>query len=316
VYLRYARAIRPGGLNAAESAGNRHFVADELSNVDLGARLQLAGNAVSLQGVLFATRWSHIQSDYLLANGLAATRNVGNGRNFGIEGNAGWLIGESWRFEAAATVQHARLHHSTLAEPEDPRLPVVPDVRLRGSMVRSFALADWQATLRADAYYVGATRLSFEEALDRKTPAYATFDARFSLQRGGVDLTLDYARCGIRLVTPTGIISRQPDKAFAVGQPGRNAVAVTAIAARRSWKATSGSQAGVTDVASDRGMDGGRDAFVDTVTAVITIAAPISCQRVGGEPIAVEISMEATGTRLMNTDAEPAPILRTPAFHR
>ena len=75
-YLRYARAVRPGGLNLDESE-LRRFAADRLSNVDLGSRLLLSGDALSIDSALFATRWSHIQSDYLLDNGLVGTRNVG-----------------------------------------------------------------------------------------------------------------------------------------------------------------------------------------------------------------------------------------------
>jgi outer membrane receptor protein involved in Fe transport len=188
VYLRYARALRPGGLDPAGSAAGR-FKADELSNVDLGVRLQF-DNALALQGAVFATRWSHIQSDYLLPNGIVGTRNVGDGRNAGVEANAGWSLERGWRLEAGATLQHARLHHATVQVRDDPRLPVVPDVRLRASAVRAFALAGWQAALHADVNYTGASRLSFEEALDRRTPGYATLDARVTLQRAGLDLSL------------------------------------------------------------------------------------------------------------------------------
>ncbi|MEO6184924.1 MAG: TonB-dependent receptor plug domain-containing protein [Steroidobacteraceae bacterium] len=189
LYLRYARAVRPGGLDPAASGAGR-FAADELSNVDLGARLQLFDGAMSLQGALFATRWSHIQSDYLLPTGLVGTRNAGDGRNVGVEGNAAWPLEAGWRFEAGATLQHARLHHATVPVLDDARLPVVPDMRLRAAAVRSFAVAGWQAALRADLNYASASRLSFEEALDRRTSGYATFDARFSMQRSGLSLSL------------------------------------------------------------------------------------------------------------------------------
>jgi outer membrane receptor protein involved in Fe transport len=193
VYLRYARAIRPGGLSGAidpEDDDVSRFDADELSNVDLGMRLQLVDGMLSLQGAVFATRWSHIQSDYLLPNGLVGTRNVGDGRNLGVEATATWSADDRWRFEAGATLQHARLHQSAEEEREDFRLPVVPDMRLRGSISRTFELVDWRVVLGADVNYVGAAHLSFEEALDRKTPGYATFDARFGLRRAGLEISL------------------------------------------------------------------------------------------------------------------------------
>jgi outer membrane receptor for monomeric catechols len=157
--------------------------------VDLGARL-LLGDAMSLQGALFATRWSHIQADYLLPNGILGTHNVGDGRNIGVEANAGLPLEQGWRMEAGATWQHPRLHHAAVPVRDDPRLPVVPDVRLRASVVRSYAFAGWQAAVQADVNYTGAAHLSFEQALDRRTPGYATLDARFTLRRAGLDLSV------------------------------------------------------------------------------------------------------------------------------
>ncbi|MBK6673856.1 MAG: TonB-dependent receptor [Proteobacteria bacterium] len=99
-YLRYARAVRPGGLNL-DSSENSRFVADRLSNVDLGARVLLWGDAVSVDSAVFVTRWSHIQSDYLLENGLVGTRNVGAGRILGAEGSLRWVVDDAWRGSGA-----------------------------------------------------------------------------------------------------------------------------------------------------------------------------------------------------------------------
>jgi outer membrane receptor protein involved in Fe transport len=195
LYLRFARAVRPGGLNSAADAGGEpedtgRFKADELSNLDLGMRLQHPGGALSLQAALFATRWSHIQSDYLLANGLVGTRNVGNGENVGVEASAGWAVDDHWQLEAGATAQHARLQAAEGEELDDARLPVVPDLRLIASVIRRFTVGEWSLALRADAIHAGATRLSFDPALDRKTSGYDVLDARISLRRAGLDLVL------------------------------------------------------------------------------------------------------------------------------
>lgn len=189
IYLRYARAVRPGGVDPAGSQGTTRFAADELSNVDLGLRLRPSGMPVALQGALFATRWSHIQSDYLRPGGLIGTHNVGGGRNIGIEGSAQWHAG-AWRFEAGATLQHARLHMPSDSGPDDLRLPVVPDLRLRGSMERTFRLREWQGQARAEVTHTGSARLSFDEALDRRMPGYATIDASLGLRRERIGFTL------------------------------------------------------------------------------------------------------------------------------
>lgn len=191
VYLRYARAVRPGGLNPG-SAELRRFVSDELSNLDLGARLQLLDDALSVDSALFATRWSHIQSDYLLDTGLVGTRNVGAGRILGLESSMRWALDDLWRIEGAVTLQHARLRSSDLiaTDTEDLRLPVVPDLRARASIIRALPLGAWRAQLRADVNYVGDSRLSFEPALDRRMGDYVRADLALQLQRGPVAVTL------------------------------------------------------------------------------------------------------------------------------
>jgi outer membrane receptor protein involved in Fe transport len=193
IYLRYARAVRPGGLNL-DSNELRRFAADKLSNIDLGSRLLLLDDALSIDSALFATRWSHIQSDYLLANGLVGTRNVGAGRILGVESSLRWMLDDQWRVEGAVTLQRARLHESdVVSDEEDRRLPVVPDVRARASLVRGLSFGEWQVHLRADVNYVGNSRLSFEPALDRRTGDYVRTDLAVQLQRGPISWTLQLA---------------------------------------------------------------------------------------------------------------------------
>jgi iron complex outermembrane recepter protein len=189
-YLRYARAIRAGGLNPASTEEDPRFRADKLSNVDLGFRLQRPDNSLTLQAAAFATNWQHIQSDYLLPNGLVGTRNAGDGSNFGVEVNLRWLPAQLWTLEGAATVQRARLYHALVVVGHDPRLPVVPDIRLHGAVARSFAAGGWQGKVRTGVDLFGSTRLSFEQALDRRTGAYATVGAGLDLSRGGLDVAL------------------------------------------------------------------------------------------------------------------------------
>ncbi len=189
-YLRFARAVRAGGLNPAGTGEDLRFRADKLSNLDLGFRRQHPGRALELQTVVFATRWQHIQSDYLLENGLVGTRNVGNGSNFGVEVTLRWSLASQWMLEGAGTLQHARLFDPLVDVVEDARLPVVPDVRLHGAVARTFALGTWQGSVRTSIDYFGSSHLSFEPALDRRTGAFATMGAGLDLRRGGLSLAL------------------------------------------------------------------------------------------------------------------------------
>jgi outer membrane receptor protein involved in Fe transport len=189
VFLRYARAVRPGGLNL-DTAELRRFAPDELSNVDLGTRLLLHADTLSLQSALFVTHWSHIQSDYLQPNGLIGTRNAGASLIFGVESSLDWQLHEHWRVEAGMTVQRARLDRPVLAAEDDERLPVVPRFRMRASLNHTRNLGSWQAQLRLDLNYVGSSRLSFEPALDRSMGNYLRTDLGAQLRHGAVTWTL------------------------------------------------------------------------------------------------------------------------------
>lgn len=183
-YVRVASALRPGGLSAAGTTSDDRFASDELTNVDFGWRLGAAGDRLSLEGAAYLTFWHHIQSDYLLANGLIGTHNVGNGRIYGLENRLSWKPSSSWTFEAGATVQSARL-----AKAFDPsvdahgRLPVVPDVSLRLEAARRIEVAGWRGDARARLSYIGAAHLSFDSGLDRDMGQYVTAATALALSR-------------------------------------------------------------------------------------------------------------------------------------
>ncbi len=185
-YVRFAQAIRPGGLNPGSNNGaDPRFDADRLTSVDTGLRWRATDNSLAAQMALFATRWRHVQSDYLRSNDLIGTRNVGNASNFGVEAQVRLTPLGGWSWELGAVLQRARLDHPTIAVAgEDPRMPVVPDVRVYALQAREFALGSWQmrAQLRAD--YSGRSRLSFDPDLDRQTPAAFELSAAAMLSRG------------------------------------------------------------------------------------------------------------------------------------
>lgn len=202
-YLRVARAVRPGGLNPAgggdddddDGAGNsddlRRFQTDDLTSLDLGWRQQLADGAVVLQSALFASRWRHVQSDYLQDNGLIGTRNVGDAGNLGFESQLQWMLPAGWAVQLGMVLQRARLEDPTVPAPgDDPRLPVVPDVRGFTLVGRQFNVAGWHAGLQLRADYTGSSRLSFDADLDRRTPAAFQLGANLKLARGGYELRL------------------------------------------------------------------------------------------------------------------------------
>lgn len=175
VYLRYARALRPGGLAPAGETSSRRFDSDELGTFDLGVRHSLPGDRLSLNASLFHTVWDHIQSDYLLPNGLVSTRNAGRGRIYGVEASADWKPFRGLRLSAGASYLDARLTKTEdgLAL-DDRRLPIAPDLTGRLAAQYDFPLGGWATSLSAQANYIGRARLTFDEDLDREMGNYTT----------------------------------------------------------------------------------------------------------------------------------------------
>jgi outer membrane receptor protein involved in Fe transport len=189
IYLRYARALRPGGLAAARQIGGRRFDSDELGTVDLGIRHHPAGGHLSFIGSLYYTVWDHIQSDFLLPNGLISTRNAGSGRIIGGELSATWQATHNVKLTAGVNLQDARLTHTEQGvEVHDLRLPVAPAVTARVAIQHDFHLGPWTASLAAQGNYFGSARLALDEQLDRKMGDYSIFTANASFTRDRLTL--------------------------------------------------------------------------------------------------------------------------------
>jgi len=62
----------------------------------------LRDDRLSLQSALFVTHWSHIQSDYVLKNGLIGTRNAGASLILGLESSLAWQVDPRWRVESGS----------------------------------------------------------------------------------------------------------------------------------------------------------------------------------------------------------------------
>ncbi len=196
VYLRYARALRPGGLTPEGDNATRRFDSDELGTFDLGYRRTNDGNTFALSASLFLTTWDHIQSDYLLPNGLVSTRNAGQGRIRGLELSGEWQPVDRLKLTAGLTYLDAKLIKTEGGlKLKDRRLPVAPRLSGRFSMQYSLPLGAWDVRLSAQANYFGHARLTFDEYLDRTMGNYAILTGGAVVSRGRltVGMRLDNA---------------------------------------------------------------------------------------------------------------------------
>lgn len=206
VWLRYASAIRPGGRSIDSSDVLTTFRPDHLQSVELGSRLTLLNDMLTLNATAFGLRWDRVQSDRVSTDALVITTNVGNATNYGADLDlrakaAGFTL------ETAMTVQHGRLI-STVASNPDPRLPVLPDFSGRIQLGWSGMFGDWQLGSYVSGNYASSTRLGFDPQLPLTIPA------RFIMNAG-----LSAAANGWRAVLSVANLLDSKADSFAFGNP-------------------------------------------------------------------------------------------------
>lgn len=191
VYLRFGSAFRPGGLDPANARTGR-YDSDEVRSLDIGTRLLLAGDRLSLAGGAFRSTWANVQSDYLQADGIVATRNAGDALIVGAEISGAWRPGRWW-VRAGGAAQRARLESGAVGVDlsSDPRLPVVPDVTARLELGRAVGIGGGRGDVHLAADYVGRSRLSFDQGLDRGMGGFATLRAGATATLAGIEVRLD-----------------------------------------------------------------------------------------------------------------------------
>ncbi|CAN5421793.1 N/A [soil metagenome] len=192
LFARYAGSLRSGGAEA-NSAGSPDgsYGPDEISTGEIGARLQ--GRRLSVSVGTFLSYWSNVQADFLSSNGLVTTRNVGNAIDKGVEVSVDWRPEPRLAIAAGLIAHRGRLEHlnTTTAVGDDLRLPIAPDVTVRGSIDRRLDLGEWTVHAGLRANYVGSARLSFDPGLDRRIPARVGFGLGFTAERANWSLHLD-----------------------------------------------------------------------------------------------------------------------------
>ncbi|GAA0318127.1 TonB-dependent receptor [Sphingomonas oligophenolica] len=192
LWLRYASAIRPGGLVADSGPTSPAIHSDELKSIELGWRLTALDGDLQFHGAIFGYLWNHVQSDRLLDLGLIAAANVGDAANLGLE-FGGRVGGERLHLDLGVTAQHARLSapEAVLGGLDDRRLPVVPDLAGHAQLAGTIMVARHQVSPYAALRYTGAMRLSFDPALDRRAGDYVTADAGIAIAFGRQRLSID-----------------------------------------------------------------------------------------------------------------------------
>ena len=192
VWLRYASAVRPAGIDRTAAAADRRIPGDELQSLELGWRIRVARDRLALHGAVFGSTWEHLRSDTVGPDGLLGSIDAGNAVNYGIEAG-GRIDFAALSIDLGATLQRARLTSPASAafDRDDRRLPVVPDISARLGASRDFILRGLPASVYGAARYIGRTRLSFDPLLDRRAGDYAPIDLGAAITSGARHWSVD-----------------------------------------------------------------------------------------------------------------------------
>jgi outer membrane receptor protein involved in Fe transport len=114
VYFTYSTGFRPGGGNPGYTALGQtvaptQYVADTLTNFELGWKTSWLDHRLIFNGDIFLERWKNIQYSLPGIYGLAAVDNVGDGISRGIEGNFSWRVANHWILSGGVTYLDAHL---------------------------------------------------------------------------------------------------------------------------------------------------------------------------------------------------------------
>ncbi len=109
LFARYQQGFRPGGLAIGNLAIHR-FQSDRVATLEAGIRYDRPGDdAISLAASVAYTDWRNIQADFVDAQGLPVTTNIGDGRIWSFDARAAWRPIPSLRLEGSVIVNNSRL---------------------------------------------------------------------------------------------------------------------------------------------------------------------------------------------------------------
>ncbi|PXA83470.1 TonB-dependent receptor [Nostoc sp. 3335mG] len=201
LYTRFQEGFRPGGL----AIGNnlvRRFRSDRVSTAEMGIRFDRPGDdAISLAASVAYTDWRNIQADFVDADGLPVTTNIGDGRIWSFDARVAWRPFPSLRLEGSVVVNDSRLTRPDYGPLQFFRL-VQTEAKVHEQLPNVAELSgrvgfDWHRTigrydLNADGWarYIGKSRLGVGPVLGGKEGDYVDTGLSVRLGREGYGVTL------------------------------------------------------------------------------------------------------------------------------
>lgn len=196
-YARYQHGYRTGGVTVERAEDGTpiptQFRADKMQSAELGMRTRLSGPFdADLSLAAFYVRWTRIQGDLVQAEGFPITRNLGNGRIFGLTASARVRFDPVWHAKLAAFFNHNRIDRLTPSQTINRRtLPNVADFGANASLGADVPLPSGRSlNLAASLRYVGTSYLDIDPTSQVRQGDYVDTALSASMTAGAWDLSL------------------------------------------------------------------------------------------------------------------------------
>jgi outer membrane receptor protein involved in Fe transport len=221
LYALASEGHRAGGFNTGGPIGitfggpganlPRRFGADQLWNLEAGAKGSLLDDRLILRAAAFYDIWNNIQTDQFLNSGISYTANAGNGRNIGAESEIAYKATDHIDLRVNALINSPELLKGArnFVFPGHVGLPGVPDVSGGATAAVHWSVGEHlMARLSAQSQYVGRSRVTFNPLTSPETKGY-------TLNQLSAQLAADRWRLSAFLSNPTN----SHDNTFSYGNP-------------------------------------------------------------------------------------------------
>ncbi|RVU07673.1 TonB-dependent receptor [Novosphingobium umbonatum] len=199
VYFTYSTGFRPGG--ASRLAGSKPYVADTLSNFEVGFKTSWGSN-FRLNGAVYMENWNGIQYGVVPFGfqGAGVTVNAGNAKVYGVELDGTLKLGKL-TLSGSGAYNDAKLSTNfcnldpvlrvvslsscdvsqagTVAAAKGTRLPRQPKLKMQGSARYETTLGDYDAFLQGTMFYQTNSTSdldTYKNSLLGNTKGFASFD--------------------------------------------------------------------------------------------------------------------------------------------
>ena len=225
IYATYSKGFRPGGINRTAQVGVGPYVADFLTNKELGWKTSWFNNHLRWNGSVFVEDWNNFQFSFLGVNSVTIIKNGGNAKIKGIDTNVEWAVGGGLTLSAAMELLQSRLQQNycgftdpsgqtvtsadctypgedftnpnnapfTPLAPAGADMPIAPKFKANTVARYGFELDGWDAHLQAAIVYQTQTAPALktqDQQLIGKQPAYALIDLSAGIEKNGMSVRL------------------------------------------------------------------------------------------------------------------------------